>query len=278
MQKAYAVARGEGAPLTYRAVTDLNATQGTVGFLTGVHFPPHFEMGEIDGPIGSVVLGHVLGELGRTSEVLVEDHLVPLIDALAERAGGKVKGVAVSTVTPEEVVNRWDALVSVERIGAAEDGRTHSIVGTPFEGGYTIGDSIVEGMNAAGKLTVGLGDGGNEIGFGTLFDSARGFSPHPEAWTTTGTKHVLPVCISNLGAYALATGLAIVNERLDLVPTADLVEDLIRLANSMGCLDGGTVDPNFIGDDGIPMVGIRAYVDLMGLVAHQYFHPNDRHF
>lgn len=278
MPRVYAVARGDGPPLTQKAVEDLNAVSGTVGFLTGVYFPPHFEMGEVDGPIGAVVLGSVLAKLGRRAEVVIEERLVPLIEALSERAGGHVKAVAAEEVKTEETASRWDALVSIERIGVAEDGQRHTIVGTPFESGFTGGDAIVAAMNAAGKPTVGIGDGGNEIGFGTLLETARHLSPHPVAWTVTGTKHVLPVCVSNLGAYALATGLAIVNERLDLVPSADLIEDLIRLANGMGCLDGGTVDPDFIGDDGIPMVGIRAYVDLMGVIASQHFTPFDRHF
>jgi len=278
MPKVYEVARGSGAPLTQRAVEDLNATTGTVGFLTGVYFPPHFENGEIDGPIGAVVLGSALTALGRQAEILIEEKLVPLVEALVQQVGSSVRVVAAESVTTEQVVNGWDALVSIERIGVAENGQTHSIVGTPFSSGFKGMDAIVNGMNAAGKPTIGIGDGGNEIGFGALYDTARQLSPHPVAWTVTATKHVLPVCVSNLGAYALTTGLAIVNDRLDLVPTADEVESLIRLANSLGCLDGGTVDPNFIGDDGIPMSGIRGYVDLMGTIASQYFTPFERHF
>jgi hypothetical protein len=278
MQRAYDVVRGAGEPLVYQAAKELDSVAGTIGFLTGVHFPPHFEMGEIDGPIGTVVLGNVLGALGHKTEVLVEDHLVPLIDALSQKGAGHVKAIPVSSVTVDQVIGSWSALVSIERIGVAEDGRRHTIVGTPFEGGYTIGDAIVEGMNAAGKPTIGLGDGGNEIGFGKILESVGRASPHPDAWTTTATKQVLPVCVSNLGAYGIATSLAVMHERLDLVPTSQHVEELIRLANSMGCLDGGMVDPDFIGDDGIPMVGIAAYIDLMGVIARQHFNPNDRHF
>src|SRR5690606_32830135 len=78
MPRVYAVARGDGPPLTQKAVEDLNAVSGTVGFLTGVYFPPHFEMGEVDGPIGAVVLGSVLAKLGRRAEVVIEERLVPL--------------------------------------------------------------------------------------------------------------------------------------------------------------------------------------------------------
>lgn len=279
MARVYDVVRGDGNPLTERAVDALLDTPGTVGFLTGVYFPPHFAVGEIDGPIGAVVLGSTLAKLGRKVEILVEPELVDLLRRLAARVDSPLTVLpADETTSADELAARWDALVSIERIGLSDDGQRHTIMGTPFSGGFEGTDAIVNSMNAAGKLTIGLGDGGNEIGFGAAIDGARHFSPHPEGWTVTATSHVLPVCVSNLGAYALATGLAIRSGRLELLPDPEVIEQLIRLANSLGCLDGGTVDPAFIGDDGIPIAGIRSYVTLMRTIAEQHFTEFDRHF
>ena len=65
--------------------------------------------------------------------------------------------------------------VTIEKLGRNKEGIRHSVMGTPLPktGDYYIDDFIVA-MTEKGKLTVGIGDGGNEIGFGKIHDKGPG--------------------------------------------------------------------------------------------------------
>jgi hypothetical protein len=283
VRQLYRLARGDGNPITYDLSGELAELSGArAAIVTGIFFEDHFPAGEIDGPIGAAVIASALSKLGHRVDILVEAEVKPVIDRLLERLGTDAGVVLTSNSSSDEVrgwADRYDLAITVEKLGRAADGRRHSIMATPLPPGDSYIDDFIIAMNERGKLTVGLGDGGNEIGFGKFHDQVSAMVPRgKELVTTTATKYLLPAAVSNFGAYAIVAALALRTENQDLLPDGATVVKLIEDAVAEGCLDGGTVDPTFIGDDGIPAEGVAAVVTVLRTIVAQWFTTFDRHF
>lgn len=286
----YAMARG-AEPLTFVAARGLIALPDAarVAVVTGITFE-HLPHGEIDGPIGAVVLAHALTHIGKRADVLVETSIVPVVTALRDRLGGQFSIVDTTRFTDDEMVAQvanYDAAITIEKLGKNAQGVRHSVMGTPLPMESPSLDEFVTALTTAGKLTIGIGDGGNEMGFGAIFEHAREIAPRGAVCgcpcgggivTVTATSIMLPASVSNFGAYGICAALAILTRKVFLLPAGETVVGLIQVAVDEGCLEGGTVHPWVVGDDGIPSTGVAAYVTLLGTIVSQTFSVFDRHF
>jgi len=178
------------------------------------------------------------------------------------------------------------AAITVEKLGRNRRGVFHTIFGAPLDDQQPVGDELIEAMTRAGKLTIGIGDGGNEIGFGAIFDDAREVVPRGAECgcpcgdgivTSTATGIVYPASVSNFGAYAIVTALGILEERPLLLPSGERIAAGVEAAVTNGCLDGGTFEPGRLADDGIPLEGVKAYVTLLRTIGAQHFRTTPRH-
>ncbi len=170
MPGLYMKARGEGEPMTLRIARRLLAPEvKRVVMVTGVVFDA-VPRGELDGPIGSAVLADALVRLGKSAAVMVPAELERVLRQVRSRLHASFEIVPDGSVDAGD----FDAAVAVERLGRNRAGQHHTIFGAPLELD-PVADDLFERMNAEGRLTIGFGDGGNEIGFGALYDeTARG--------------------------------------------------------------------------------------------------------
>ena len=291
LRTLYEMERGEN-PITYdvsRAV--LAKKNAKVAIVTGIVVAGHLPKGEVDGPIGAAVLGRALSLLGHKVDLMVEAPMNDVMEGLVKTLGYPGKVVLTSDRSAEEVkgwADDYDVAVTIEKLGRNSKGLRHSVNGTPLEktGDYYIDDFIVA-MNDKHKLTIGIGDGGNEIGFGKMHDKAQkivlhgadcGCPCHGGIVTTTATQYLIPAAVSNYGAYAVTAALALGAERPDLLVDGAMVKKLIEGVVALGCLDGGTLNPTFIGDDGIPIAAVMRTVDQYASVVEQWNGSFDRDF
>ena len=287
----YNTVRGTGDPLTYRAARALTERpRSRIALITGIPLPGHLPKGEIDGPVGTVALALALSRLGYRAEVLVPDELASVIGVMQPVVDVSAPVVSTTGLTSGQVsqwIQRYDGAITVEKLGRNRKGVRHSIMGTPIPPSDEPVDDLVEGLTQEGKLTIGIGDGGNEMGFGKIFHLAREIVPRGAACgcpcgdgivTSTATQHLLPAAVSNFGAYGLVSALSVLHERQDLLPDGQTVVRTIEAGVREGCFDGARVDPTFIGDDGIPGTAIAAVVTLLRTVVSQWFTSFDRHF
>jgi hypothetical protein len=279
----YEIARGEH-PVTYEVSQSfLHKEKARFALVTGIYTEAFLPKGEVDGPIGAAVLGRALSLLGHGVSLLVESQLDDVMKSLLANLGSKAKIVHTDGRSAEEVrgwADDYDFAVTIEKLGRAADGLRHSVMGTPLprSGDWYIDDFILA-MNEQGKLTVGIGDGGNEIGFGKIYEEARRIALFGDRIvTTTPTTYLFSAAVSNYGAYALATALCLGANRTDLMVDGATIRKCIEGVVELGCLDGGTVDPNFIGDDGIPIETVMRYVDQLGSILSQWHSSFNRHF
>ena len=287
----YELARGEN-PVTYDiSQAILGMQNANVAMVTGIVLEGHLPKGEVDGPIGAAVLGRALSLLGHNVDIMVERDMDDVVSSLVDTLGFEGNIVHTTDRAPEELMawaDHYDIAVTIEKLGRNREGIRHSVMGTPLAktGDYYI-DDFIEAMNDKGKLTVGIGDGGNEIGFGKIHDKVReivlfgaecGCPCGGGTATTTATKHLFSAAISNYGAYGVATALALGTSNRDLMVDGKTVKKLVEGVVALGCLDGGTMDPNFIGDDGIPIDAVMRVVDQLGSIYAQWNGSFDRHF
>jgi D-glutamate cyclase len=128
---------------------------------------------------------------------------------------------------------------------------------------------LFETAAGAGVTTIGIGDGGNEIGMGALaWESLRAALPGERAGRIIcriATDHLVLAGVSNWGGYALALAVAALRDRGDLISswTSDAQRELIEgLVREAGAVDGvtGRREPTV---DGLPLDQYLALLDEM---------------
>jgi hypothetical protein len=266
VSRLYTLAR-RGDPLCLQAARALAAKSvRRTAFFTGVVHEKQ-PLGELDGPIGCAVLATALTRLKREATVFAPAAAIPVLAAAREACGGRFAVEPDTKAEPAE----FDAAVSVERLGRNRKGVHHSIFGVPREQ-PAVADDFFDALNASGRLTIGIGDGGNEIGFGSMFAAARRVVPRGRACgcpcgdgivTKTRAQCLLVASVSNFGAYAVSGALALMTGTVELAPQPQTVVAAMTAAVEAGGIDGGSMIPGRVADDGIPAGTVAALVTLM---------------
>lgn len=287
--KLYDLARS-GPPISYEIASQLLQRPGShVGILTGAAVPDHLPKGENDGPLGAMALGHALRVLGYRVTYLTETELHDIFEALATVYGRDFEYVELAKDSADDHASTamdLDVLVSIEKLGSNAKHVLHGATGTSREGTRAHVDGLVGRMNAAGCLTVGIGDGGNEIGFGKLYDAAREIVDFGKTCrcpcgdgivTATPTRILYPAAVSNWGAYAVVAALAAETKDFGILHTPERELELLTLATSVDCRDGGTgVARDWV--DGVPGPTSAAIVQILRTLAETVDRRGERAF
>lgn len=266
-------ARHGGTPLTTLAADGLLSRigQGDVVFLVaGAGYPPEMPHGENDGPPGIAVLARLIYWGLKAVPVFVAEagHMPPII-ASSEAAAVMVRdfelaknrrlgAAALTTPDRSDALPRWadevfdtykpKAIIAAERLGPNEKGVTHYSTGVTHPGTLNIGP-LFDAAAAYGAFSVGVGDNGNEVGFGVIHDVLQDVHPYGRHCpcgcgggvpTTVKTDVLIPAGISNWGCYALATVLAFMAKTPDAFHDPAMEERILR-----ACLEAGGVEARY---------------------------------
>lgn len=300
----YQVCRAHhGAPLSMTAAAALKTTVppgSTVFIATGAGVAPNLPVGETDGPVGAAVLAAALvkGLQARVVLVTEEAHRPPVAAAVelvnaklaawAAAQPGRVAapltvesfplGLGPGQQRSRELMARHapSAVIFVERDGPNAEGQFHGVRGDcrdPEGVGYVY--LLAYHAAEAGVLTVGIGDGGNEVGFGAMREAIRDVLPlrgRSLAGHASGVVTVVPTdvtvsaAVSNWGACGVAAALAVLQGDAQLLHDADTEHELIAVTVAAGARDGATSQQTMV-VDGIEFAGHLAFVTLLGVVA-----------
>jgi hypothetical protein len=221
-----------------RAARALAEHDGTVLIATGFYILTTGTP-ETDGPPGAVVIGRALERLGRSVLYVVDRLSETLMQELSGREqvlSFPVADEAASRAYAKQVLERHQPalLISIERCGRTKDGRYLNMRGrdVSFETGQ------VDFLFEDGRRSVGIGDGGNEIGMGNVADAviASGLVPEP---CVTRVDDLVIASVSNWGGYGLVAALSTLVGR-DLLPTVDEERRLVERSVALGAVDGTT--------------------------------------
>ncbi len=280
----YEAARAHHArPLTLLAADLLRQVirPGDYVFVTtGWVMPGFHPAGETDGPIGAAVLGRALGlGLAARMVVLTEEALVPLLVSACRAAGLNVLEESDLTrprkphpknlyclVLPfpiddasaiDEARRLFDryspkALIAVEKNGPNRKGVYHMIGGFDNSDCVAKAGRLFEEASRRGILTVGIGDRGNEIGFGAIAETARRILPFGRTCTcpcgdgvvdATTVDVLVTAAVSNWGAYGIAACLAAMLDEPEVLHDPETESRMLERCIDAGGIDGFTCRP-----------------------------------
>jgi hypothetical protein len=274
LYEAARAAQGDRA-LTFLAADGLRKSlkRGDhVVIATGAGTPPWLPMGETDGPPGAAAIARAL-DVGLGAKPIVvgeERNIAPIIASLegigllvcdearfAQRDGCALVipmplGAGPGTAFARDIFARFapKAAVFVEKAGPNEEGFYNSLLGTGRGKDMMANAELIAAeAKAAGAFTLGIGDGGNEIGFGKAAEAIRDIQPwgrksrrpdgSPGAGivTVTETDVLIAAAVSNWGGYGVAAALAALEGRPEILHS---VADERRMLDR--CVAAGAVD------------------------------------
>ena len=189
----------------------LAAAEARVGFITGFYVPLGSPpAAETDGPVGTALLAKGLVEVGIACRLATDE---PCRDAcVAALAGAGATSVPVDIGDIATMIATWRRAgithaISIERCGRSADGAPRNMRGLDISS-FT---APLDDLFIAGPWeTIAVGDGGNEIGMGSLPRGLIGqHVDHGETIAcTTPARHLIVAGVSNWGAYGLLGALA----------------------------------------------------------------------
>jgi hypothetical protein len=293
----YVAARAIGeAPLCLGAASRLlqRVHKGNVVILaTGLPTYPWFA-GEQDGPVGTAILARALVLAVGARPIIVTDPVNVDICAAALRGAGlytrsvedalglpTTAAVLPFPLTWEEAAERSRALldrlipaalVAIERPGANEHGQYHSAGGKNLTDHCGKIDTLFQAARDREILTIGIGDGGNEIGCAAIHETILRVVPYGAKCTCPCGGTVVPkvptdllvaAAISNWGAYGIEAAMAALLDRPEVMHSREIDARVHELCAAAGANnDGpGLLD---VGTDAVPVLLHGHIVDLLG--------------
>lgn len=277
----------------------------TVFLVTGAagkYFIP--EIGETDGPLGTTVFARTIARGLKALPVILTD--VEQVDALKlilQSIGLTItdlkkgeKDLKLSETPNSAVVMSFPkshdkakkeaarlvssmkpaVAISIERAGFNPKGHYHTSHGTLVDWKAKM-DYIFHRCQEEHVLTIGIGDGGNEIGMGKIFDllsKRHRFGMKCQCPCKSGvisvteTDCTIVSTIANWGAYALSNAVAAYLDRRDLFHLPSAEEALLNTAIKAGFVDA-TSGFGIPSVDGVALEPNLCVVHLLKCLAEQ---------
>jgi hypothetical protein len=232
----------------------------TTGFIVEPKMP------ETDGPPGAAVLGRALRALGAHVSYVTDPVTIPILAAalrvLGEPAEVRAYGDGPGAAAEILGLERPTHLVAIERPARSRSGdylnmRGHSVA----EWNRPIDAMFVKRGRAT---TIGVGDGGNEIGMGNVRARlARAGALMARIASTVTVDHLVVAGVSNWGAYGIVAHLGHMDGS-PLLHTPAQERELVAACVEAGAHDGVSRrrEPTV---DALPLEAHAAVVALLGV-------------
>ena len=239
MGKIYPEYRLHNGDFVKKASQELFEKLEHVLIVTGFPVPP-LNTPENDGPAGALAIFHAIKKLGGEAEVLT----YPLVGKFLTSQGVRFIPAEEYTEIPLE---DYSFLIAVELPGRSRNGKYYSMRGLDVNTSPI--DSLFLAAEKRDIPTVGIGDGGNEVGMGKISALIEKYVPlGNKIVSTVPTEHLIISAVSNWGAYALVAMLSIIAGENFLTWNE---EEVIKEMKECGLIDGVLLHPSF-SVDGIP--------------------------
>jgi hypothetical protein len=203
-----------------------------IGLITGFYVPSGSPpAAETDGPVGAALLAKGLQAIGVSCRLATDEPCRAACAAALAGAGSSTVPIdtAVVGTSLAGLIETWRRsgithAISIERCGRSADGAPRNMRGIDI-GSFT---APLDDLFLAGPWeTIAIGDGGNEIGMGSIprLSIAQCVAHGETIACVTPARHLIVAGVSNWGAYALIGALAALREEWR--------------ATLLACLDGG---------------------------------------
>ena len=227
---------------TKAAVTVLD-NPGTVIITTGFYIRSAGYI-ETDGPPGAIAIGRALNKLDYRVVYVTDKYGMKALESIAEPSSiiyeFPILDSEASNILASNICNEFDPsiMIAVERCGINELGKYSNMHGqdiTPYTAKI---DCLFQN-----KITsIGIGDGGNEIGMGNLYAQVKDNSKLVRFPTTIEVDELVIASVSNWGAYGLIAAISLIKNQNLLVSAEEEIE-IINTLVGLGVVDGMSGKP-----------------------------------
>jgi len=246
----------------------------TVFILTGFYIKAAGR-GETDGPPGAVVLGKALLAMGKKVCFVTDEYNYSIVQAAAAAYGAAAEVIAVSVTAGEAYYRglleeyRPTHIVAVERPGRAQDGQYYNMRGDNITVCTARLDSLIDASRRSGVVTIGIGDGGNEIGMGKVLSLVQASIPAGDKIASiVVTDYLIVAGVTNWGAYGLVACLSAL-QGVDLLHNGIWERKLLEAILQHGAVDGTTAKATR-SIDGLPVEEHCRMVDSLKARLQRY--------
>lgn len=206
---------------------------------------------ETDGPIGALALADALKQIGSEAVLVTDRFCAPILRQCCQHR------VIDFPILPHDdsrecaeqlfAAEQPSLLISIERCGMAADGRYYNMRGDDISE-FT---AKLDALFAAFPVSIGIGDGGNEIGMGNLAEAIAAAGLPIQPCVTRVTFPVIAT-VSNWGAYGILAYLSR-KQRRDLLSGFE-ERKLLEQLMAFGVVDGVSKRPDMSVDGFSPNV------------------------
>ena len=212
------------------------------------------EAPETDGPPGAVAIGYALRSLGHPVIYAADAPVAEMMSSWLARAGD-LSPVIEFPITDDPDANAQFAdsiiaehspalLISIERCAPDADGVYRNMRGLDI----SPQTARIDRLFGRGIPSIGIGDGGNEIGMGNLADIVAAAAQLPDHPAATPCDRLIAASTSNWGGYGLAAALSLSAQR-NLLPDVDADAACIRYLVDAGAVSGVSGAHDYLVDE-----------------------------
>ena len=198
---------------------------------------------ETDGPPGAFAIGNAIRELGHPVAYAVDDPVAGMMSDWLSQQGDP--SPVIDFAITEDAARNYQAarnavaehepslVVSIERCAPDAHGIYRNMRGIDISDKTARIDRLFE----LGIPSIGIGDGGNEIGMGNLLDVVEASDKLPDYPAITTCNQLIASSTSNWGGYGLVAALSIAVGR-NLLPDIATDTECIRFLVDAGAVTG----------------------------------------
>ena len=201
---------------------------------------------ETDGPIGAIAIGNALKKIGYQVTYITDEFSQPPIKKVLSADDNleifPMQNHEQSAITADKMISDLNPslTISIERCGPTVDGDYLNSRGKKIEEF----NSKTEYLLNNNIPSIGIGDGGNEIGMGNLKHIIKNSTELSNPPCITTTDLLIPASTSNWGGYGLVAGLSKITNK-NLLPSIPEDEKLIKDFVDAGGVDGITATSSY---------------------------------
>ena len=197
---------------------------------------------ETDGPPGAIAIGRALQSLGRRVTYVTDSYTAPVLNQWADGAEVvefPMAGVEESKRHAARMLEELQPalLISIERCGRNRNDEYLNMRARDI----TPQTARLDYLFDSGVPSVGIGDGGNEIGMGNLVDVIPSVDSLPDDPAMSRVDRLIIASVSNWGGYGLVAAISRLAGR-NLLPGPDDEAQMVEGMIEAGAVDGTTGD------------------------------------
>ena len=234
--------------------------------------------GETDGPPGALIMARAFERLGKkvtlVTDTINEDILKVGRDYLELDASIRIAtDDNIYALTKELITNKSGnegiGVIGIERPSRAKDNECYSMRGERLTPYVPNTDIIFQEAMKEAIPTIGIGDGGNEVGMGIIRDYVEKHVPKgPLICANSEVDYLIIGGTSNWAAYGICAALSIVCKE-NLLHSTEVEKGLLTAMIKVGAVDGMAKKP-ILQVDGIPFEKNASVLASMGHIMESY--------